>query len=75
MSYNVTLRCGCVVYVARNPATGEAHTRVIESRAADCFVRHHDVGARLEVWELLADTQYWAQLGAVKPPKTRSYRA
>jgi hypothetical protein len=53
MSYNVSLWCGCVVYVSCHPETGLAHTRIIESRGTACPVRNHDVGARLWLWELL----------------------
>ena len=55
MSYNLTLRCGCVVYVSCHPRTKLAHTRVIERRGAQCQARAHDVGARLFLWELLPD--------------------
>jgi len=54
MSYTVTLRCGCRVYVSCHPTTGLAHTRVIEERPSTCEVRSHDVGARIPTWELLA---------------------
>jgi hypothetical protein len=53
MSYTLRLQCGCVVYVARNPHTGVAHTRVIETRGAGCGVRRHEVGLRLGVWDML----------------------
>ena len=53
MSYNVSLWCGCVVYVSCHPETGLAHTRIIEIRGAACPVRNHEVGARLWLWELL----------------------
>ncbi len=76
MSYNVTLQCGCIVYVARHPATGEAHTRIIEAKAPQCPVRCHQVGLRLDLVELLPDPQYWRQLAAVRPlPRGRSGRA
>jgi hypothetical protein len=55
MSYNLTLHCGCIVYVACHPRTGLAHTRVLERRDARCRVRKHDVGVRLAVWELLPE--------------------
>ena len=55
MSYTLTLQCGCVVYVACNPATGIAHTRVIEARGTCCTIRTHDVGTRLYLWELLPE--------------------
>jgi transposase len=53
MSYNLTLDCGCVVWVACHPRTGVAHTRVIEFRGPACQVRRHEVGLRLYLWELL----------------------
>ena len=55
MSHNLTLYCGCIVYVACHPRTGVAHTRVLESRHPRCPVRKHEVGVRLAVWELLPD--------------------
>ena len=36
MSYNLTLQCGCVVYVSAHPKTRVAHTRIIQTRGADC---------------------------------------
>ena len=53
MSYVVTLECGCDVYVARNPLTGLAHTRIIERHSLHCPIRSHTVGMRLQIWELL----------------------
>jgi hypothetical protein len=53
MSYTITLRCGCVVYVSCHPETHIAHTRVIESRGAGCAERRHDRGVRVFLWELL----------------------
>jgi hypothetical protein len=53
MSYNLTLWCGCRLYVACHPETGVAHTRVIERRGDTCRERDHDVGARLALWEIL----------------------
>ena len=55
MSYNLTLQCGCVVYVSCHPQTRVAHTRVIQSRPTACRVRRHEVGARLHLWEILPD--------------------
>ena len=55
MSYTLSLQCGCVVYVSCHPTTGVAHTRVIQSRAADCRDRRHEVGTRLYLWEMLPD--------------------
>jgi hypothetical protein len=53
MSYNVSLRCGCQVYVSCHPRSGVAHTRVIEFRSQRCAIRSHDVGVRIPAWELL----------------------
>jgi hypothetical protein len=55
MSYTVTLWCGCRVYVACHPATGLAHTRVVESTGSRCPVRRHTRGMRVWLWELLPD--------------------
>jgi len=55
MSHNITLYCGCVVYVACHPHTGVAHTRVLEHRHPLCPIRKHEVGLRLALWELLPD--------------------
>lgn len=52
-SYTLTLACGCAVYVSCHPRTGVAHTRIIERRGPSCRNRHHDVGARLWLWEML----------------------
>ena len=65
MSYTVTLWCGCRVYVSCNPATGIAHTRVVEARGTVCPVRRHETGARLWLWELLPDTTGQAEAVAV----------
>jgi hypothetical protein len=54
-SYTATLRCGCVVYVSCHPRTGDAHTRIIERRGARCADRHHDIGTRLRLSELLPE--------------------
>src|SRR5262245_23479288 len=53
MSYTVSLRCGCQVYVSCHPRSGVAHTRVIEFRSSQCSIRSHDVGVRIPAWELL----------------------
>ena len=58
MSYNLTLECGCMVYVSCHPLTGVAHTRVIERRGAMCRQRLHDRGARLWLWDLLPADQH-----------------
>jgi len=53
MSYELTLWCGCRLYVACHPQTGVAHSRIIERRGETCHERTHDVGTRLALWELL----------------------
>ena len=53
MSYNLTLDCGCLIYVACDPKTTLAHSRIVEQKGADCPVRTHEVGRRLYLWELL----------------------
>ena len=55
MSYNLTLHCGCTIYVSCHPRTRIAHTRIIQSRGADCAIRKHEVGVRLFLWEILPD--------------------
>jgi hypothetical protein len=55
MSYTLILQCGCVLYVACDPKTDVPHTRVVESRGANCRSRKHDVGARVYLWEILPD--------------------
>ena len=62
MSYNLTLQCGCVVYVSAHPKTRIAHTRIIQSRAADCRVRRHEIGLRLYLWEILPDPAHRPEL-------------
>jgi len=47
MSYTITLRCGCSVYVSCHPQTHVAHTRVIEARGEQCPERRHERGVRL----------------------------
>jgi hypothetical protein len=74
MSYTLALQCGCVVYVACDPKTSVAHTRVIESRGTFCGVRRHEVGARLSVWEITPDPEYQPQPPSVPPPENRSRR-
>jgi len=61
MSYDLTLQCGCVVYVSHHPTTQIAHTRVIQSRGASCRHRRHDIGLRLYLWELLPEPAYHPQ--------------
>jgi hypothetical protein len=58
MSYNITLQCGCIVYVACHPHTGLAHARVLEQRSRRCDVREHEVGLHLKLWELLPDAAH-----------------
>jgi hypothetical protein len=67
MSYTVTLWCGCIVYVSCNPATGIAHSRIVEARGTACPVKRHEVGARLWLWELLPDTPGQVETVAVDP--------
>jgi len=55
MSYTLTIGCGCLVYVASHPRTRIVHTRIIERRGGECRVRAHDIGVRLQLWELLPD--------------------
>ena len=58
MSYNIDLQCGCTVYVSMHPASGVAHTRIIERRGRYCDVRRHEVGLRLYLWELLPEPSH-----------------
>jgi hypothetical protein len=62
MSYDLTLECGCIVYVSCHPATGVAHTRVLDRRGPSCRVRNHEIGMRLYLWDLLPDR------GRMEPP-------
>jgi hypothetical protein len=55
MSYTVALWCGCRVYVSSNPATGLAHTRIVEVPGPRCPIKRHETGARLWLWEMLPD--------------------
>ena len=52
-SYTIRLGCGCEVYVACDPRTRLAHTRIIDRRSPTCTVRSHEVGKRMHLWELL----------------------
>ena len=70
MSYNLTLPCGCSVYVSCHPQTRLAHTRVIDARGASCRVARHEVGARLWLWEILPDPKHVAQLRFVEADTT-----
>ena len=67
MSYNLSLTCGCVVYVSCHPLTQVAHTRVIEARGAACSVRRHEVGLRLYLWDLLPQPMRSAPIAAAEP--------
>jgi hypothetical protein len=53
MSHEITLWCGCRVYVSCHPQTKAVHTRIIDRRGEGCRERFHDVGARLQSRELL----------------------
>jgi hypothetical protein len=66
MSYNLSLHCGCVVYVSCDPKTRVAHTRIIQTRGADCRNRKHDVGTRLFLWEILPDMVHSAGSGDLR---------
>jgi hypothetical protein len=55
MSYNLTLQCGCLVYIACDPLTSVAHARIIERRDPGCRVRKHEVGLRLSLFEIVTD--------------------
>lgn len=57
MSYTVTIRCGCLIYVASHPRTAIVHTRIIERRGGDCRIRAHGIGVRLQLWEMLPDPE------------------
>ncbi|MGH9141585.1 MAG: hypothetical protein ACRD2I_10660 [Vicinamibacterales bacterium] len=67
MSYNLTLQCGCIVYVSAHPATRIAHTRIIQSRGDHCRVRRHEIGLRLFLWELLPEPAYSAEVEGLHP--------
>ena len=58
MSYNLTLQCGCLVYVACDPKTGLSHTRVLETKGLWCRARRHEIGSRLFLCEILPDPAY-----------------
>ncbi len=64
MSYTLTIGCGCLVYVASHPRTRIVHTRIIERRGGECGVRAHNVGVRLQLWELLPDPEPARMAGA-----------
>ena len=73
MSYNISLTCGCLVYVSCHPDTRVAHTRVIEARGAACRDRRHEVGLRLYLWELLPQPGHdrsiaWDAAGSIASP-------
>jgi hypothetical protein len=62
MSYNLSLACGCLVYVSCHPRTRLAHTRVIQRRGSDCQIRRHEVGLHLYLWEILPDPHHQSRL-------------
>ena len=62
MSYTFTLHCGCSVYVACDPASNVAHSRVIESRGTTCPIRRHEIGLKLRLWEILPPPSARAQV-------------
>ncbi len=57
MSYNLTLQCGCLVYIACDPLTSVAHARIIERRDPGCRVRKHEIGLRLSLLEIVTDLE------------------
>ena len=61
MSYNLTLRCGCLIYIACDPRTDVAHAHILERRGPGCRVRKHEVGLRLSLFEIVTD------LGEIEP--------
>jgi hypothetical protein len=61
MSYNLTLQCGCIVYVACAPKTGLSHTRIVELRGQHCRIKHHDIGTRIYLWEMLPSPHHLPQ--------------
>jgi len=74
MSHNITLYCGCIVYVACHPHTGVAHTRVLERRHPFCRVRKHEIGLRLALWELLPEPIEWIAVPSDRQRVVRSAR-
>jgi hypothetical protein len=69
MSYSLLLQCGCVVYIACDPRTSVAHTRIIERRGPACRVRTHEIGARLSLGEIRRqpEQQPWHSQAAHEP--------
>ena len=67
MSHTLTLACGCVVYVACDPKTAVAHTRIIERRGTACAIRTHDIGRRLFLWEILPGRDEGGEALAAEP--------
>jgi hypothetical protein len=57
MSYNLTLQCGCLVYIACDPRTDVAHARILERRGPGCRVRKHEIGLRLSLFEIVTDLE------------------
>jgi len=72
MSYNLTLPCGCLVYVACHPETRLAHTRVVERRGEACPVARHGVGARIYLWDMLPEPTRNTDLTPLTPRRNRS---
>jgi hypothetical protein len=68
MSYNLTLQCGCIVYVACDPKSGLSHTRVIETKGPWCRAKRHEIGLRIYLWEIHARRK------ALLPPADPSCR-
>jgi hypothetical protein len=58
LSYDLSLQCGCVLRVSRDPETGIALRRVIQSRGARCCDTRHQIGLRLYLWEILPDRKH-----------------
>ena len=71
MSYNISLACGCLVYVSCHPDTRVAHTRVLEARGAGCRDRRHEVGLRLYLWELLPQPEVRIEGAFTRAPVAR----
>jgi len=68
MSYSITLRCGCSVYVSCDPKTHVAHTRVIETRGGDCRERRHELGVRLSEQQAIASICHEPPPGPIVAP-------
>ena len=68
MSYDITLSCGCTVYVSCDPRTNVPHTRVLDRRDPACRDRRHEVGTRLWLWQLLPEPPRPAPVRAALAP-------